>query len=505
MRRKLRIGYGRIFHESNCFAPGATGVEAFEHHGVLTGAALARAAGLRGAEIPGMVRAAELTGFRVAAARARAVEPVPLLSAWAMPSAPLAAETLDALDARLTRARREAGPLDGLYLALHGAMRAIGDHPEGEERLLATARRILGDDVPIAASFDLHGLLTPAKVAPVTILGAYHTNPHRDMARVGYRMGRLLTRTLRGAVRPTSAWRSLPMVLGGGAGMDFLPPLRRVFARMRRLERDRRVLYTSLFTCHPFNDSPDLGWSVHVVTDGAPALAEGLADELADLAWETRHRQPPRFLEPGDAIARVRRARILRKTGAAVLSDASDAVGAGAPGDRTGLLRALLEGAPDLTSLVPVRAPEVIAAHWDTPIGAAVQATVGAPPLPVAGRLVARADLGEPGRAVALDLGHVRLVVTEGPPYTLKPSFYTRLGLDVWRADIIVVKSFFHFLVYYWPIVRLAYPVQTTGSTDLARVTTLTFNDAVHPKQQVADWREADRRRRLAGDEAAAS
>ncbi len=346
--------------------------------------------------------------------------------------------------------------------------------------------------------------LTPAKADPADLVVGYRTNPHRDLPHVGFQVGRLLPRIIRGELRPTSAWRSLPIAIGGGANVDFLAPMRQIKHYLKALERDGRVLRANLFTVHPFSDSKDLGWSVHVTTDGDQALAEQLADEVADRAWAIRAEPAPRFLEPAEAIGVARRRWWARKTGCVFFSDVSDVVGAGAPGENTALLEALMR-VEDMVSFVPIRDDSVVEALWDAPLGSTVDRTVGGRldpqtnvPLRVRGHLRARADLGAFGRAVRLDLGSVQLVVTDGIPYTLRPSFYTALGLRMRDADIVVVKSFFHFMVGFAPYVRSAIPVRTRGATDLEACAQVPFTDPMFPFSEPppAGWRAADRRRR---------
>jgi len=499
-----RLAFGRIAQESNAFSPVRTTLEDFRRVHWLEGQALLDACGPAGVEAEGFIRSAELSGFVKAASRARGqVELVPLFSAWAVPGGPLAAEALAALKAKLVASLRAAGPLDGLYLALHGALVAEGsEDPEAE--LLAAAREVIGPDATLAVSFDLHAQLTRAKVAPIDVLTAYRTNPHRDHAKVGYRSGRILIRSALGDAWPRLAWRSLPMVLGGGTTIDLLPTMRPLYARLRRLERDRRVLYASLFNCHLWNDHPDLGWSVAVVTDGDQALAEELADDLAERAWGVRHVQPPAFPTAAEAIDQARAARLARRLGCVCVCDASDIVGAGSTGENTALLRAILERGQGLMAYAPLRDASAVDAIWGLPVGAEVSRAVGGrlhpevnTPLTVRGRVGARAECDARGRRVVLAVDHLRLVLTDRAPIAMKPQFYTDLGLDPWRADVVVVKSMFPFRWYYRASNRKSIYARTRGITDLDYVARLTFRDPVHPQDPVEDWRPADRRRRL--------
>lgn len=503
-KNRIRIAYGRISQETHAFSPVETTMKDFQDQHFLEGAELEAACSFLKNEAPGWTPLAELSGFILAARRwFRKVEPVPLFSAWALPAGPLSEETFQALRERLKESLRRAGPVDGVFLSMHGAMRARGSVAEPEEDFLAAVREVVGPEVPVAITLDLHAQLTPHLVNRATILAGYRTNPHRDLPQVGYRAGKLLIRTVLGQVKPVVGWRALPMVMGGGKTIDLLPPMRAIFRRMKEMERDPRVLLTSLFMCHLWNDSPDLGWSVHVITDNDRALADTLADELAEKAWAVRHERPPPFLSTEEVLDQIRRSRIRHVPGTFCLTDTSDVVGAGSTGENTSIVKALLEHGQGLTGYVPVRDAGAVDSLWDMPLGSEVGLKVGGkidpemnPPVEVSGRLLSRKPTEPSGRKVALDLGHVKLVVTDGAAFNMKPSFFSDLGLNPWRADYVVVKSLFHFRVFYLALNRRSFLVRTQGITDLDVVGKIRFNDPVHPFHEVQDWRPVDRKRR---------
>ena len=497
-----RIAYARIAQETNALSPLRTTLDDFHRTHWLEGDAL-DAACQRGAwEVPKFMRNAELSGFVRAArqiGRGR-VAAVPLFSAWAIPSGPLSREAFAVLRDKLVAELEAKGPFDGLFLSVHGALRADGSgDPEAD--LYEAARGVLGDR-PIAASYDLHGAMNARKVAGAPLLAAYRTNPHRDHERTGYRAGALLVRAVLGEITPTIAWRTLPMVLGGGLNLDFMAPMRALFAKLHEMDKRPGVLSTSLFMCQLWCDAPDLGWAAYVATDGDQALAERTADELADLLWSVRHELPPELPDASAAIREARAATWARRLGTVCISDASDMVGAGATGENTHLLRALLTEAGDLVSYAPIRDPIVVEALWTAPIGTLVRAAVGGrslagqEPLPIEGTLVHKRPEGPFGRSVTLDLGHIKLVITEAPPLAMRPSFYTDVGLDPWRADICVVKSLFPFRLYFLLHNRRTIYARTGGITDFDAYKQLTFDGPVHPKDVVEAWRPTDARRR---------
>jgi microcystin degradation protein MlrC len=196
--RPLRIAYGRIFHEANAYSPIPTERPDFERLHDLEGEALARATSLRGTELKSFMPHAELTGFRQAARLAGGVETIPLASSLAVPGGPLSRPTFDWLLDRLLARLRAAGPLDGVYLALHGSMQVADLDEAPEAEILRRVREVVGRAAKIAVSYDLHANLSEGLVAPVDVLIAYRTNPHWDLAPTGFRAGNRLIRALRG-------------------------------------------------------------------------------------------------------------------------------------------------------------------------------------------------------------------------------------------------------------------------------------------------------------------
>lgn len=500
--RPLRIAFARLSQETNALSPVLTTLRDFEQVHYVEGAELLAACEADGMEAPGFLKNAELSGFVKAVRQSgKPVELVPLYSAWMVPSGPMDPEAWLTLRTRLLRGLLDAGPLDGVFLSLHGALAVPGiEDPEGD--LLVSIRGALG--VPVAVSLDLHANLTPKKVDGATVLCGYQTNPHRDHARVGQRTGEILLDTLAGKVEPVMRWRTLPLVLGGGKNIDFLNPMRPLYRWMRRKERDPRVLYITLFQNQLWLDHQEAGWSTCVVTDGDPELADALAEELADLCWGVRHEQPPEFPDALEAIARARNARWARRLGTVCMCDASDVVGAGGTGDNTRLLRAILEHGADLTTLFPVRDPVAIDTLWDQPEGRRVHLTVGGrldpgrnDPLPVTGRVGAKAVQDGFGRTRVLHVDNVAIVLTEGPNLVMRPRFYQALGLDVWKADVVVVKSLFPFRIFFAPMSRQTIYARTEGITDFdAALREIAWENPVYPRDELECWRPTDRRRR---------
>lgn len=164
------------------------------------------------------------------------VEVLPTYSARAITSGgTLAQADFERIEDELLAALRQAPEADACYLSLHGAMASEGcDDPEG--RLLAGARRILGERMPIVISLDLHGILTHEMLRHVDAAVVYHTYPHVDMASTGARAARLLLRVAAGEVRPVTATVPVPVLARGDEMITATGRIRHAIQQARTIE-----------------------------------------------------------------------------------------------------------------------------------------------------------------------------------------------------------------------------------------------------------------------------
>ena len=248
------IAVGGFQHETNTFAPSKADYSAFEQGGgwpALTfGEAIAPR--LSGANIPatGALKALHAAGHRT-----------PGL-AWgaASPSAHVTEDAFERIVGELTARLAQAGPLDGVYLDLHGAM--VTEHlDDGEGEILARVRRIVGPHVPIVASLDLHANVTRRMIELADGLVAYRTYPHVDMAATGERAAKLLERT-RAAGKPLArAMRALDFLTGLSSQSTFIEPGRRLYDLLEQLEREHDTVL-SFTPGFPMADFPECQMAV---------------------------------------------------------------------------------------------------------------------------------------------------------------------------------------------------------------------------------------------------
>ncbi len=346
---------------------------------------------------------------------------------------------------------RAAGPVDAVYFALHGAMAAEGE-PDPEGHLLEETRRMLGERVPIVASFDLHGIITERILRHCDAICIYHTYPHVDFFQTGERAARLLLRILDGA-RPTTARVVIPALVRGNELITATGLFGRMIRAAQAVEARPGGLSAGMFIGNPFTDVPELCSNVIVVTDDDPARAEREALAIATDFWSV-HEQLQQPLVP---LAEAARAALEVRDGTVVLVDAADATSSGAPGDSNAILRALRAVGYGGRVLAPLVDAPAVRAAMEAGVGGMLELAVGGSidprhePLPLAGRVRLLSDGSfrnesdggswHGGPTAVVEAGAVTLVVTSRPVSLYDRSLFIAHGQDPAQFDLVVVKS----------------------------------------------------------------
>ncbi len=481
------LAIAQLKQETNTFSPVKTTLEDFEARGLLYGE-----------EILAAELNEELGGFMAAVddfSRGD-IEVVPVLRARSMSGGPIEAEVYERFRSELIEGLLEVEHLDGIYLSMHGSM-GVDGMIDPESDLLQAIRDELGDEIPIGISYDLHANVTEDNARLATFIVGYQTNPHRDHFETGYTSGEILIKTVFGEVKPVMAFRKMRLLMGGGMNIDFLPPMNDIFSWMKQAEEQPEVLHISNYMVQLWLDEPELGWSTVVVTDGDPGLAGELADELAEKNWAVRDYPLPEPYTPSEAIELARSKWLSRQLGTIMFCDTSDAVGAGAPGESTWILKALLQEGSDLVSYIPLRDREAAVQAYYTPLEETITLSVGGKldqiynrPVEVTGQVIKKVD-GLFGKTAIIKSDGVHLILTELPANASTPDFYTDLGLNLWRADIVVAKNLFPFRIWFLLYNRQTVDVLAPGTTNL-NVYELNYKDIprpIYPFDDIADWR----------------
>lgn len=454
--RAMRIGVGGFQHETNTFAPTPARFADFARAGgwppLSRGAALAPAVAGINLPVAGFLEAAAAAGHRVA----------PLVWAAAEPSAPVERDAFERICAMLLEDIAAAGPLDALYLDLHGAM--VCEHLEdGEGALLARVRDAIGA-VPLVAGLDLHANVTAAMVAAADALVAYRAYPHTDMAETGARALAPLERMAAGA-KPARAFRKI----------DFLPPLpwqctsiepaASLYGALR--DPPPGVWTWSICMGFPPADIFEVGPSVLAYAD-TPRAAEDAADRLAAAVIAAEGAFAGPVLDPAEAVAHAMRA----DKGPVVIADTQDNPGGGGDSNTLGLLRALIEAGAPNAALGAFCDPETAAAAHAAGRGARLRVSLGAdpgwkgePPLVADaavlslgdGRFTATGPMFAGARMALgpmalLDVGGVRVVVSSVKMQAADREIFRHVGVEPADMAIVALKSSVHFRADFAPI-----------------------------------------------------
>lgn len=489
----MRIAIAEIGQETCSFTPVRTTLETFRQYGLYEGEAMFSQRPRGRGTLDGLLAAVRNEGVHF--------EPVPIISAWAGAGGPLAHDTLAYFVEKVTAGLAAAGRLDGFFFSLHGAA-AAEDEPDVEGALLAAARAVIGDGVPIVAPLDHHANMTARMMQHLDALVAHRTQPH-DPYDTGYQAAKLLFATLRGELAPVMAWHKIPMISHQEQYLTSRGPMQAWFDRARELEQVSGVASISTFPMQCWLDVPEGGWATVVVTHADDALARRVSAELAEMAWELRAQF---WVYESVAVEEaVRRARA--GDGLTILSDTGDSVFGGATGDSTAILTELLRQDGGW-ALVPVVDAEATQAAWAAGRGATLTLPLGGKLDPRFGKPVTVtahvADLAEGvleaevvgvssfdmGKTACLEIGTTQVVVSEqvgvGGNH---PVVYRRFGVEPAAAQAVVLKTASNFQ-YYTGMAREVIRVDTPGPTmsHLERFAWQHTPRPIYPLDALEEW-----------------
>jgi len=386
------------------------------------------------------------------------VEVVPTFSARAITSGgTLAASSWQRLVREWGEAMSAVPACEGVYLSLHGAMCAEEeDDPEGF--LLEEARRILGEEVPMVISLDLHGILTDRMLRHSDAVVVYHTYPHVDFYPTGQRAGRLLLRLMAGQAAPVTAKVEVPVLARGDELITQTGRIRHVIAAAQAVERETWGLSAGMFWGNPFTDVRELRSNSLVVADNDEERARTEALSLADLFWQHHERMRVPLTSLEEAARRASEHHASGQGGTVVLVDAADATSSGASGDSNAIVRALLAAGYQGTVLAPVVDAPAVQAAFGAGVGKTLRVSVGGAldqrrfaPLELEARVHLLSEglfrsettcsLWNAGPTAVLQAGVLTLVVTSRPVSLYDRALFWAHGQDPRHFGAVVVKS----------------------------------------------------------------
>ncbi|CAN5466744.1 M81 family metallopeptidase [soil metagenome] len=363
----MRVVCGQISHETSVFAAFPTTFSDFERAGIAYG--IDCFSGAEGTN-------AAFGGF-LSGGRRENLELVPICSVWATPSGIVAADAAQRLTDILAEGLREAlagGPIDGVLLALHGAMVTELDR-DGDAHLLETVRELVGASVPIVATLDLHANISERMVAAADVLIGYDTYPHVDMADRAGEACTVLAQLIAGNITPTAALVKPPMMPTSQRMPTANDPMRALITKAHEYEAEPGVVNVTIAGGFPPSDVDECGFSVLVTTNRDRERAVTIANDLANLAWETKDGFLGGVTTFEDAASMLRNHVAERPL---LIVDIGDNPWTGGPGDSAELLRFLLDLSIEDAALALIRDPESMQKCLESGPGSWVDLELGA-------------------------------------------------------------------------------------------------------------------------------
>jgi microcystin degradation protein MlrC len=498
----MRIAIGQLWQETNTFNPLPTLREHFEPFGIDYGDEL----------VEKMADVNELGGF-IQELRAWPEKPqiVGLARFLAWPSGPVKAAVIDEFFAQMVDRLRRAMPVDAVLLSLHGSM--VAEHrPDVEGDLLEQVRRLVGANVPVVSTLDLHVNLTRKMVDNADALVLYHTAPHIDVFDTGRRGARVLRRILIDRVKPAVAFQKIPMVVPAErANTQDSASVSFGFREfLQKCEADPRILSAGLATVQPWLDIPEMGSAVIVTTVGDAELARSRCAELASQVWQRRRDYLPELVDVADAVKQAHE----QKDGLVVLGDAADSTNSGSTGEGTAILSELVRydwPRPALTTfvdaeLVAQAARQGVGAKWKTSLGGKIEQRFSKPLALNAeveklfdAKFILSGHLGrnmpiDLGAATVLKHGNVHIIVTSRSGPLFAAQLFQTAGFDPFAASVLVAKSPCGFRAAYQERAKRIIMVRSPGCapSDFWNYEYRRIPRPIWPWDDTMDWKPPD-------------
>lgn len=477
----MRVAIAGFQHETNSFVAGTTPYEAFVQAdawpGMLLGGDVITGTRRRNLPITGFIEAAEARGWQL----------VPLAWCSAAPSGLVERSAfgriLDDLLCRLD----SAGPVEAVYLDLHGAMVAEGV-PDADGMLLQRIREAIGPEVLLIASLDFHANVSETMVQAADALTIFRTYPHVDMAETGRRaacrMAQLACRLSPDAPARKTLTK-VPYLIAMGAQSTLEDPMAGVMAHIANLETwGGAVEFAAGF---PLADVAECGPTIIGYGDcGAASVAK-----LSELMVVLEHKFVEHLLTPEEAVRVIRGGVYDAGEGPIILADTQDNPGCGGTGDTIGLLHRLvdedIEGAVVGVLCDPCAAEKAheagVGAIVDIVLGGrhgfgetplAVQTTVGAL---ADGNFVGTGPFYQGcefalGRMACLHVGRVKVIVSSVRQQAADQAMFRHVGIEPIEARVLVLKSSVHYRADFGAMARACLTVVSPGANiaDLSRL-----------------------------------
>ncbi|MEO0570640.1 MAG: M81 family metallopeptidase [Bacteroidota bacterium] len=377
---------------------------------------------------------------------------VPTFLGKSLPGGMVTREAYESMVSKTLDMLKENLPYDGLWFDIHGAMSVEG-LIDAEGDLIKRIRKVVGPDVMISTSMDLHGNVSKELALDSDLITCYRLAPHEDAIESKARsITNLIDRLESGKGKPKyKAWIPVPILLPGEKTSTRIEPGKSLYAQIPSVASQEGVTDAGIWVGYAWADEPRNHAVVMTYGDDKEQVVEG-AEKLAHYFWDVRNEFE--FVAPTTTLEESLQFAFQSDKKPYIISDMGDNPTAGGAGDVTWTLREILnkevfknEKGPSLI-YASIPGPELVKEALKVGIGGKVKAKAGAqvddrfsPPLELEGTITAikKGDRNAEVEVV-VKMGSVHVIVTnKRKPYHFKNDF-TDLDLNPITTDIVVVK-----------------------------------------------------------------
>lgn len=491
----MKILLAKFGHEANTFSNGLTSYEEF-----IQGADWCKGDVI----IKNFRGTADFLGGMIECAEKRNIELIPAVSG--LISSPtltdscvnrIMAQLLDLVCLHLSE-------IDGICIGLHGAgcSESINDV---ESYVLTELRKIVGPDMPIMSSLDLHGNISPELAGLSNGLFGIKEYPHTDMHNAGYLAMNTLIDTVAGKVMPDIGYVHLPLLISNTAGCTMTEPMRTINAMFSGYCKEKQLIDATLFHGFPFADTPHTYASIVTIAYNG---AQDAANELAEYVWNMRHYIKSVSYNPSVALDKALK---VKRPGLIIINEISDSPGAGRPGDGTHLLREMLFRNLEKSIFGYLCDPHAveqihshkIGDHISILLGGRKDATQGEPLWIENSEIIAMSDgngiyvspmnagvKSSIGKCARLRAGNVDIIIGSSCMQTIDDRPFLATGADVNQYRYAGIKSTHHFRAFFQSITAAIIPVEVDGlrGDDFASYGYKHIRRPIFPLDQNVNW-----------------
>ncbi|WP_163970436.1 M81 family metallopeptidase [Oceanobacillus halotolerans] len=462
----MRIAIAQILHESNTFSNRKTTVDSFKDYEWNYGEDIVEThCGVRN-YLGGMIdKGNELD-----------VELIPTFSTYCNPSGTITKQTYERLKDELIKGIQSKPNLDAICIALHGGG-VTENHEDLEGALLKDLRNVIGYDMPIIVTLDLHGNLTETMVEAATALLGVNHYPHTDTYDRGKEAIDLTVKIVRGEVLPKMSLVQLPLLIFPTT--TYQSPAKDVNQLCWEKEKEKDVIDCTFFHGFARSDTAITGSSILSITNNNIKKAKRISEDVAREVWQLRKKFVHNHPSPENGIVQA----LETEDYPVVINETADNPGSGAPGDGTFLLEALLKKNIPGTCFGFMYDPSVVELAHRNGIGSTINVDLGGKtdsqhgePLPVKayvksltdGEFIQTSPMSKGatvklGKSVRLQIGNVDVIVCSTKSQTLDEQIFLLHGIDVNQYKIVALKSSQHFRAAFQPIAQKIITVDSQG------------------------------------------